>query len=45
MVGVIVDAKDESARGWYERDKFERLPDSPLILWILWLPPAAIEQL
>ena len=29
MVGVIVDAKDERARRWYERYEFERLPDSP----------------
>ena len=42
MIGVIVDAKDEQARGWYERYEFERLPDSPLILWI---PTAAIEKL
>ncbi len=39
MIGVIVDAKDEHARGWYERYEFERLPDSPLTLW---LPTAAI---
>jgi len=42
MVGVIVDAKDEHARGWYERYEFERLPDSPLTLW---LPTAAIARL
>ena len=42
MIGVIVDAKDEQARGWYERYEFERLPDSPLTLW---LPTAAIEKL
>jgi GNAT superfamily N-acetyltransferase len=42
MIGVIVDAKDERARGWYERYEFERLPDSPLTLW---LPTAAIERL
>ena len=42
MIGVIVDAKDEYARGWYERYEFERLPDSPLTLW---LPTAAIEKL
>ncbi len=34
MLGVIVDAKDERARGWYERFEFERLPDSPLTLWL-----------
>lgn len=42
MIGVIVDAKDEKARGWYERYEFERLPDSPLTLW---LPTAAIARL
>ena len=42
MIGVIVDAKDEQARGWYERYEFARLPDSPLTLW---LPTAAIEKL
>jgi GNAT superfamily N-acetyltransferase len=42
MAGVIVDAKDECARGWYERYEFERLPDSPLTLWI---PTVAIRKL
>lgn len=42
MIGVVVDAKDEQARGWYERYEFERLPDSPLSLW---LPTTAIEKL
>jgi len=42
MIGVIVDAKDEQARGWYERYEFERLPDSPLTLW---LPTVAIGKL
>jgi GNAT superfamily N-acetyltransferase len=42
MLGVIVDAKDENARAWYERYEFERLPDSPLSLW---LPTAAIANL
>jgi len=42
MLGVIVDAKDEQARGWYERYEFERLPDAPLTLW---LPTAAIARL
>ena len=42
MIGVIVDAKDEQACAWYERFEFERLPDSPLTLW---LPTAAIERL
>ncbi len=41
LVGVIVVAKDERARGWYGRYEFERLPDSPLTLW---LPTAAIEH-
>lgn len=42
MLGVLVEAKDEQARGWYERYEFERLPDSPLSLW---LPAAAIARL
>jgi len=42
MIGVAVDAKDERARGWYERYEFERLPDSPLTLW---LPTAALARL
>ncbi len=42
MIGVIVDAKDDHARGWYERYEFERLPDSPLTLW---LPTTAISRL
>ena len=39
MIGVIVDAKHEQARGWCERYQFERFPDAPLTLW---LPTAAI---
>ena len=42
MIGVIVDAKDDVARRWYERYEFDRLPDAPLTLW---LPTAAIERL
>jgi len=42
MIGVVVDAKDERARGWYERYEFERLPNLPLTLW---LPAAAIARL
>lgn len=42
MIGVIVDAKDETARGWYERFELERLPDAPLTLW---LPTGAIARL
>lgn len=42
MIGVVVDAKDEKARGWYERYEFERFPDSPSTLW---LPTAAIAGL
>ena len=41
MIGMIVDAKDERARAWYQRYEFEQLPDSPLTLW---LPTAAIER-
>lgn len=42
MIGVVVDAKDERSRGWYERYEFERLPDAPLCLW---LPTSALERL
>lgn len=42
MIGVIVDAKHERARQWYERYEFERFPDAPLTLW---LPITVIEQL
>lgn len=42
MLGVIVDAKDARARGWYERYEFERLPDAPLTLW---LPTDAIVRM
>ena len=42
MIGVVVDAKDEQARGWYERYEFEQLPDSPFTLW---LPTTVIEKL
>ena len=42
MIGVVVDAKDEHARKWYERYEFERFADLPLTLW---LPAAAIARL
>lgn len=42
MIGVVVDAKHEQARRYYERYEFERFPDSPLTLW---LPTAAIAKL
>jgi GNAT superfamily N-acetyltransferase len=42
MIGVIVDAKDDHARSWYERYEFERLPDPPLTLW---LPTTALARL
>lgn len=42
MIGVVVDAKDERARKWYQRYEFERLPDSPLTLW---LPTVALARL
>lgn len=41
MIGVIVDAKHEQARSWYERYEFERFPDAPLTLW---LPIAVIAR-
>lgn len=42
MIGVVVDAKHEQARRYYERYEFERFPDFPLTLW---LPTAAIATL
>ncbi len=42
MVGVVVDAKHDRARRYYERFEFERFPDCPLTLW---LPTAAIARL
>lgn len=42
MIGVIVDAKHEQAKAYYQRFEFEPLPDSPLTLW---LPTAAIATL
>ncbi len=39
MLGVLVDAKDDRAREWYERYEFAPLPDSPLTFW---LPTSAI---
>lgn len=42
MIGVIVDAKHQKARTWYERYEFERFPDSPMTLW---LPTPAISNL
>jgi GNAT superfamily N-acetyltransferase len=42
MVGVVVDAKDETARAYYERYEFECFQDAPLTLW---LPTAAIANL
>ena len=34
MIGVLVDAKNEVAKQWYERFEFEHFPDHPLKLWI-----------
>jgi GNAT superfamily N-acetyltransferase len=42
MVGVIVDAKHEKAKAYYQRFEFESLPDAPLTLW---LPTTAIARL
>lgn len=42
MLGVLIDAKDEQARRWYQRYEFAALPDQPLTLW---LPAAAIRRL
>jgi GNAT superfamily N-acetyltransferase len=42
MVGIIVDAKHEKAKAYYQRFEFESLPDSPLTLW---LPTTVIAKL
>ncbi|MEN9680308.1 MAG: hypothetical protein RLZZ627_201, partial [Pseudomonadota bacterium] len=34
MVGVIVNAKNDTAKQFYERFEFDQLTDSPLTLWI-----------
>lgn len=34
MVGVIVNAKNDTAKQFYERFEFDQLADSPLTLWI-----------
>ncbi len=41
-VGVMVDAKNERAKAYYQRFEFESLPDHPLTLW---LPMTAIIKL
>ena len=42
MIGVVLDAKDDNVRAWYEKYEFVRLPDNPLTLL---LPNAAITAL
>lgn len=42
MLGVLLDATDEMARGWYQRYEFMRLHDAPLTLW---LPAKALGKL
>jgi len=42
MIGVVVDAKNEEAKKWYERFEFEHFPDSPLALWI---PLSALQAI
>ena len=42
ILAVLVDAKHERARAFYERYEFETLPDQPLTLW---LPVSAIRKL
>ncbi len=42
MVGIIVDAKHEKAKAYYQHFEFGPLPDSPLTLW---LPITAIAKL
>jgi len=42
MIGVVVDAKHERAKRFYQRYEFEEFPDHPLTLW---LPVQAIKEL
>lgn len=42
MVAVLVDAKDERAKLFYERYEFDSLPDHPLTLW---LPMKSVKRL
>ena len=42
VIAVIVDAKDENARRFYERESFLAFPDQPQKLF---RPMAEIEQL
>jgi GNAT superfamily N-acetyltransferase len=42
IVAVVLDAKHEKAKRFYQRYEFESLPDQPLALW---LPMAAVAKL
>lgn len=42
MVAVLVDAKDEQAKYFYQRYDFNSLPDQPLTLW---LPMKSVRKL
>lgn len=42
MVAVLVDAKDEQAKYFYQRYVFNSLPDQPLTLW---LPMKSVRKL
>lgn len=42
LIGVVLDAKHERAKRFYQRYEFEPLPDQPLTLW---LPMAAVHRL
>ncbi len=42
MIGVVLDAKHEQARAYYQRFEFEEFPDAPLTLW---LPVNAMQKL
>lgn len=42
MVAVLVDAKDEQAKSFYQRYDFNSLPDRPLTLW---LPMKSVRKL
>lgn len=42
ILAVLVDAKHERAKAFYDRCEFESLPDQPLKLW---LPISAVRRL
>ncbi len=42
LIAIVIDAKHDQAKKFYNRYEFEALPDQPLILW---LPMAAVKKM